>query len=120
MLPNPGKAFAQDVSDYIWMLENKPPEDDVYSNDLTDWIFTFSTLGQDNGTEGDALAHAIAKWRQASSLQWLVAAIAGIPPSDPNASALHQSSGCCQARLTGLCHCYLPFCSPPDRTERDR
>src|SRR6202034_1051248 len=65
MLPNPGKAFAQDVSDYIWMLENKSPDggdysqdSSVYSDDVTDWIFTFSNSAQDNGTQGDSLAHA--------------------------------------------------------------
>jgi len=86
MLPSPGTAFAQNVSDYIWMLENKSPDgggysadSGVYGNDPTDWIFTLSNLAQNNGTrENDAVAHAIVKWQQTSSLRWLVAAIAGI------------------------------------------
>lgn len=98
MLPSTSE-FEQDVSDYIWMLKNKPPDDSAdnqdgtaYNNDVTDWILTFSALAQGNGTLNETLAHSIARWKQTGSVQWLVAVIAGIPASGPNAPSLIKSA----------------------------
>jgi hypothetical protein len=83
MLPSSGDVLKQDVSDYVWMLNYRPTNDNSYGNDLTDWIFTFSANGA---------AHSIEKWKATSSLPWLVAAISEIPTSDPNAPALIRSA----------------------------
>lgn len=87
-----GEVLKQDVSDYIWMLNNSPKNDDVYSNDLTDWISTFSGLGQTDTDIASLLSHAIEKWKTTALLPWLVAAISTISPTDPNASALIKAA----------------------------
>jgi tetratricopeptide (TPR) repeat protein len=93
MLPTSAEVLKQDVSDYIWMLDHGPSNRNSPRDDLTDWI---STLHADATytnppapySDPDASAHSIAKWKQTSSLPWLVAALSEIPASDPNAPAL--------------------------------
>jgi hypothetical protein len=93
MLPTSAEVLKQEVSDYIWMLDHGPSNGNSPRDDLTDWI---STLHADATytnppapySDPDAIAHSIAKWKQTSSLPWLVAALSETSASDPNAPAL--------------------------------
>lgn len=96
MLPTSGEVLKQDVSDYIWMGEHGPANDNSYSDDLTDWI---SSLHRDLSNDPaaqyfdtTAIAHTIEKWKKTSSLPWLVAAMSEIPATDPNAPALIKAA----------------------------
>jgi len=91
MLPTSGEVLEQNVSDYIWMLNYDSTNNNVYSDDLSDWIFTTSALGQGNG-DATLLTHSIEKWKSVTSLPWLVTAISGIAPSDPNVPALLKAA----------------------------
>jgi tetratricopeptide (TPR) repeat protein len=92
MLPTSAEMLKQGVSDYIWMLDHGPANDNSLHDDLTDWISTLHLA--DTGSRASpysgtaAIAHSIAKWKQTSSLPWLVAALSEVPDSDPNAPAL--------------------------------
>ncbi len=91
MRPTFAEMLKQDVSDYFWLLDHGPANDSSPRNDLADWISTLH--GADTGnpapySDAAAIARSIAKWKQTSSLPWLVAALVEIPASDPNASAL--------------------------------
>ena len=92
MLPTSAEVLKQDVSDYIWMLEHGPANGNSPRDDLTDWISTLHVADTGNPaspySDTSAIAHSIAKWKQTSSLPWLVAALSEIPASDPNAPAL--------------------------------
>lgn len=88
MTPEAGSELRRDVSDYIWMLNNKTPNPGDYHADITDWILTMSGEGPDSIEPVDARAHAIAKWKQTSSVPWLVAALIAASVSDPSAPAL--------------------------------
>jgi len=96
MLPTSGEVLKQDVSDYIWMLDHGPSNDNSYSDDLTDWISTLHVRDTGNPaspySDTAAITHSIAKWKQTSSLPWLVAAISEIPVSDPNAPDLIKAA----------------------------
>jgi hypothetical protein len=92
MLPTSGEVLEQDVSDYIWMLNNGPADNSLPSDDLTDWIATLAAFGQGNADTASLVAHSLEKWKATSSLAWLVAAISGIPASDPNALGLIESA----------------------------
>jgi hypothetical protein len=84
MRPSNGPIFIQNVSDYIWLLNHRPATDNSNdSNELTDWIATFSA---------EDLAHSIERWKSSSSLPWLVAAIAQVPASDPNVPVLIEAA----------------------------
>ncbi len=92
MLPTSGDVLEQDVSDYIWMLNKGPTNNNSPTDDLTDWIATSSASGQNNADMASLLAHSLEQWKATSSLSWLVAAIAEISSSDPNAPALIESA----------------------------
>jgi hypothetical protein len=92
MLPTSGEVLEQDVSDYIWMLNNGPADNSLPGDDLTDWIATLAAFGQGNADTASLVAHSLEKWKATSSLAWLVAAISGIPASDPNALGLIESA----------------------------
>ena len=92
MLPTSAEVLKQDVSDYIWMLDHGPANGNSPRDDLTDWISTLHVADTGNPaspySDAAAIAHSIAKWKQTSSLPWLVAALSEIPASNPNAPAL--------------------------------
>jgi hypothetical protein len=92
MLPTSGEVLEQDVSDYIWMLNNGPADNSLPGDDLTDWIATLAAFGQGNADTASLVAHSLEKWKATSSLAWLVAAISEIPAADPNTPALIESA----------------------------
>ena len=97
MLPTSAEVLKQDVSDYIWMLDHGPATANTPRDDLTDWISTLHadatyTNPQAPYSDPDAIAHSIEKWKQTSSLPWLVAALSEVPASDPNAPALIKAA----------------------------
>jgi hypothetical protein len=97
MLPTSGEVLEQDVSDYIsmlnnWMLNNGPADNNLPSDDLTDWIATLAAFGRRNADTASLVAHSLEKWKGTSSLAWLAAAISGIPASDPTAPTLVESA----------------------------
>lgn len=47
-----------------------------------DWVMTFQSKDK------EAVAHAIDEWKKTKSVPWLVAAAAGVEPTDPNADAI--------------------------------
>jgi tetratricopeptide (TPR) repeat protein len=96
MLSTPAEVLKQDVSDYIWMQSHGPSKGNSYSDDLTDWI---SSLHRDPSNDPAAqyfdtasIAHSLAKWKQTSSLPWLVASMSEIPATDPNAPILIKAA----------------------------
>ena len=63
-----GETVQKDLEQYTRLLDQaKPP----YSDELTDWVRSFQA--------SDTADHAVARWRQTSSLAWLVAALAKLP-----------------------------------------
>jgi tetratricopeptide (TPR) repeat protein len=96
MLPASAEVQKLDVSDYIWMLDHGPGNDNSPRDDLTDWISTLYVADTGNRespySDTAAIAHSIEKWKQTSSLPWLVAALSEIPASDPNAPALIKAA----------------------------
>lgn len=80
--PDSPATLAQNLSDYVGMLEDSTKNaDGFYADDMTDWIASFSS---DRAAE----AHSISQWKKTGSMPWLVAAIAGAPASDPDVPAL--------------------------------
>ena len=106
MLPTSAEVLEQDVSDYIWMLDHGPANDNSPRDDLTDWISTLHVADTGNPaspySDTAAIAHSIAKWKQTSSLPWLVAALSEIPASDPNAPSPDRGGRECKARFARL------------------
>lgn len=87
------KTLKQDVWDYTLLLDKflgdseGPPERDkvpapITADDVTDWIVTFESSGS------AARNHAVQKFRETSSLPWLVAALAKIEAKDQEAVSL--------------------------------
>ena len=93
--PGPSKTFGQDLADYLWLLDRpvltktvtvapasagQPAQKGtaldessrLKGSDMTDWIFNFQEVGS------DAADQAIKRWRETSSLPWLVSAISKI------------------------------------------
>jgi hypothetical protein len=74
------------------MLDHGSANGNSPRDDLTDWISTLHVADTGNPaspySDAAAIAHSIAKWKQTSSLPWLVAALSEIPASNPNAPAL--------------------------------
>lgn len=103
--PSPARSFAQDLADYLWLLdrpvltktvtiapaaEGKPEQKGVtpdessrfQSGDMTDWVFTFREAGH------EAFDRSLQKWRQTKSLPWLVSAVAHAGPADAGLNEL--------------------------------
>jgi hypothetical protein len=73
--------FEQDLCDYTWLLARNSTERE--KNEAADWIFTFQ------GPPGEFVAdHSVERWQQAKTLPWLIAAIANIPATHPQAGAI--------------------------------
>ena len=88
-----GETLKQDVWDYTLLLDKflgdseGPPERDkvpatITADEVTDWIVTFESSGS------AARNQAVHKFRQTSSLPWLVAALAKIEAKDEQAASL--------------------------------
>lgn len=90
------ETLKQDLWDYTTLLDdfvgegatdqNKEITDPLRKDDLTDWIVTVQA-----GGEG-ALNHAVERWRATSSTPWLIAALAKVQASHPQAGALLSSA----------------------------
>ena len=87
MIPTSGEAFQQNVSDYIWMFDHRPSDDQYYIDDLTSWIAELNGYGVVSVNNNYDPESTIEKWKENSSIPWLVAAIIEIPASDPSALA---------------------------------
>jgi hypothetical protein len=89
------ETLKQDLLDYTILIDNFVGDDDseqkqefpdaLRKDDLTDWIVTVQA-----GGEG-AVNHAVDRWRATSSTPWLIAALAKIQASHPQAAALLSS-----------------------------
>jgi len=56
------------------------------THDLIDWIFSFQS------SDAAEIAHAVARWKQSSSVAWLTAALSKVPGDHPDVPAmLHQA-----------------------------
>ncbi|MBI5473703.1 MAG: hypothetical protein HY961_15300 [Ignavibacteriae bacterium] len=76
-----GPAFKHALSDYTTLFDRFTSEQSSETltsrpkkDDLTDWIVTLQTGGP------TAFSHAFRRWKQSSSLQWLVASISLVEP----------------------------------------
>lgn len=83
MRPASERTLAQDLKDYR-QCGTPRKQGDYYEDDLDDWLAAFK-LGGDP-------SHAIAKWKQSGSVAWLVASLASIKGSDPNAAELLKAA----------------------------
>jgi hypothetical protein len=107
--PGAAKSFAQDLTDYLWLLdhpvltktvvisppsEGKPEQRGVtvdessrlQGGDMTDWILTFHASGD------DAYQHSLQRWRDIRSLPWFVSAIAHASANDAALSELFNAA----------------------------
>jgi len=90
------ETLKQDLWDYTILLDDFVGEGDgdqkkefpdaLRKDDLTDWIVTVETGG------AGALNHAVEGWRATSSTPWLIAALAKVQASHPQAGALLSSA----------------------------
>jgi hypothetical protein len=91
--------LKQDLWDYTLLLDdfvgegqvgtgdNKKLPAGLRDDDLTDWLVTFQSAG------AAALDHSLQKWRQTSSVPWLVAALSKVEAGDAKAAALLEAAG---------------------------
>lgn len=87
-------TLKQDLWDYTILLDKFLGDSEAHhqntaaakvnlqGDDLTDWITTFES------DKGDAVDHAVARWRASSSVPWLIAALSKVNPQHANASGL--------------------------------
>ena len=86
------ETLKQDLWDYTVLMDQFAGEDDSDQNkafpvalrkdDLTDWIVTLQSAGE------APLDHSLQRWRETSSMPWLVAALTKIHSGHPQAAAL--------------------------------
>lgn len=83
-------TLAQDLSDYVGSSGHSAKDSDgFYVDDLTDWIASFSQISAFvRVNQSGYLAHSLVKWKKIGSMPWLIAAMAQVDGSDPNAPAL--------------------------------
>ncbi len=101
---NAGPDFAQDLTDFLWLLDRpvqlqmspapaapgrpltaKPPAP-FGGSDMADWILTFQQSSE------EAFQHSQSRWEQTKSLPWLVAAISHADSSDSAAKQLEAAA----------------------------
>jgi hypothetical protein len=93
MRPGSERTLQQDLKDYLEC--GSPREDtqgDLYADDLDDWIATFSNAAYPPNIDTEMHTHAVDKWQRTGSLAWLVASLAEVPASDPEAEALIKAA----------------------------
>jgi hypothetical protein len=77
-----GEDLETYLSDYTVLLDRSFRGED----DLTDWIFTFQAQ------EDDALDHAFERWKETSSLPWLVASLSKVDKGDHRMTELLEAA----------------------------
>lgn len=88
--PDLGHNFKQDLLDYALLLSRGEQAEAP-----SDWLQTYSALdvhsrsqAVQHQSEPAAADHSLAQWRKTKSLPWLIAALAGTIPSDPDLQLL--------------------------------
>jgi hypothetical protein len=108
------ETLAQDLDDYTqimggssenWRLSQADFESARKSSDMTDWILTIQSPGED----GDQ--HALQRWQATHSIPWLVAALALADTDSPQLSQLLDAA----ASVPAISPAYLTV-----RFQRDR
>jgi hypothetical protein len=90
------ETLKQDLWDYTILLDDfvveedsdqkKTFPDELRKDDVTDWIVSVEAGGK------SATEHAVERWRATSSTPWLIAALAKVSATDPQAGALLTSA----------------------------
>lgn len=95
---NDDENMKQDLWDYTVLLDDFIQTDEVAElqikqfpaslrkDDLTDWIVTFESGGE------EPLAHSLERWRATSAMPWLVAALSKITSAHPQAAMLASAA----------------------------
>ncbi len=81
----PEADFFENVNEYNFLLRNRISSiaaDKTNVDNLTDWILTLSGNAR-NGPE-----HAVSKWEETSSVEWLTASLMGIKSEHPKKDKL--------------------------------
>jgi hypothetical protein len=86
LTPSSAAGFDEALAEYRYLFVRDVPDPTQpirnAADPLTDWIDTLRS------TSPDALAHAIARWREKSQVTWLVAAMLQVPPKHADEAAL--------------------------------
>lgn len=85
--PGDGVPLGTALDDYTRLLDRFVEWDryqglDPQADDLTDWILTYQTPGD------EARDHALARWQQTRSTAWLIAALSKVPADHPELTEL--------------------------------
>jgi hypothetical protein len=87
--PRDGTTLLEDLAEYRYLFLRDQPADDAPraaarpgADPMTDWIDTLRSASP------DALAHAVARWRDGQRLPWLVAALMRLTPGHADEAAL--------------------------------
>lgn len=90
---NTGEVLKQDLWNYTMLLDrfahrgfDAIPEA-IRRDDVTDWLFTFPAKGE------SAQEHSLQKWRETSSLPWLIASLSKIGVEHPKLPELFDAAG---------------------------
>ena len=82
-LLKPGSgAFAQNLTDYLFLFQKHATPGVRSQDDLTDWISSFRRQGD------DVRDHAFSRWEVTGSTAWLVAALTKAKPTDSTTGQL--------------------------------
>jgi hypothetical protein len=91
--PESAEDFRRHLDTYEFLL-NRGTHDARPFSELVDWVVTMQTSGANDETAD----YATARWHQANSLAWLVAAISNATATTPNLQALLTAAAAVDAR----------------------